>query len=601
MVHSSNVCKFLLASAALFTASCRDGGSVSNAAPRISAVPLQTTPGGSFSLDLDTFVTDREGATLTYSVVSGGGSFAGSSYSNTFASMGEFDVQFSVSDGSKEETGTIKVQVTSANFIAVSEDSSSLLLLETATNSLSRVTSTAPQPYFIANVGTRRFVYRLGVNGNDWVYDPYTGENTQLAAGEAGGARYRGKTSDGKLLYTTGSDPSLELFYYNPETGVARSIADGGLSSLTVAVSSSDIVFFEDGVSGQADVAFYDANDDTVVVIGDEATDEQIQAVLPDGAVVFSRVGSGGETDLFYYRIGTGLVEIGLDNVNLATRNKSYCICGNGTSDTKVVFTALNGANEELFVWNPDNGQTTSISAGVDTEVFNQIGTGNELVYYNKVSATEWDASYYDLDDGVTAVLRDGSDVSRVSDVISDGVTSWAMIRPDGSISDKLAVSLIATPATQTWSAGGPVSSGGVLANGDLVEARADGSKLNVFDVSAGVWLVEIAGTSLLFGGDGLEAGDFVYSEDVTGQDDLKMYDASAASSVVVSDTAGNDAYAAKTLDGTILFTRIVGANTTKDLFSWNGTSETRLTDVDSSGIYHDNIVVGSAFAATRN
>ena len=74
---------------ALLATSCGGGSSVSNAAPRISAVPQQYTPGGSvFALDLDDFVTDREGSTLTYTVTSPEGSFTGSTFSARFVIVG---------------------------------------------------------------------------------------------------------------------------------------------------------------------------------------------------------------------------------------------------------------------------------------------------------------------------------------------------------------------------------------------------------------------------------------------------------------------------------------------------------------------------------
>ena len=78
--------------------------------------------------------------------------------------------------------------------------------------------------------------------------------------------------------------------------------------------------------------------------------------------------------DLFYFRVGTGLVEIGADVSALATRNKTFQV---NDSNSKVVFTALNGSDEELYFWNPGNGQTTAIATGVNTTVFSEVGTGN--------------------------------------------------------------------------------------------------------------------------------------------------------------------------------------------------------------------------------
>ena len=61
----------------------------------------------------------------------------------------------------------------------------------------------------------------------------------------------------------------------------------------------------------------------------------QIQDVLPNGAVVFTRVGAGGEADLFYYRVGTGLVEIGSDVPSIAGWNK---VVNASSTSSKVVF-----------------------------------------------------------------------------------------------------------------------------------------------------------------------------------------------------------------------------------------------------------------------
>jgi len=87
MVHHARVTSLL--TVALLATSCGGGSSVSNAAPRISPVPQQYTPGGSvFALDLGGYVTDREGSTLTYAVTSPEGSFTGSTFSATFPTMG---------------------------------------------------------------------------------------------------------------------------------------------------------------------------------------------------------------------------------------------------------------------------------------------------------------------------------------------------------------------------------------------------------------------------------------------------------------------------------------------------------------------------------
>lgn len=597
MVQVSAFRPVVLTALGFLAAACGGGSKVTNGSPRVSEVPQQSTVGGTaFSLDLASYVTDREGATLTYAVTTGGGSFTGSTYSNTFATMGDYTVAFTVTDGVQTTTSDFEVRVTSADFAVVREDNSGLELLDTATNGFVRVAASTQSPSLGAGLADGRLVYQLGNPAQLWVYDPMARQATRLGADSAGAVIYRARTSDSKFVYTDGPSGDMTLVFYNPTTGVAREFAQGALGSVDVLVNVADLVFYEVGVAGQADVYSYDPAEDETVAIGTAATDEQVQAVLPNGACVFTRVGGGGETDLWYYRVGTGLVEIGLDVAALDTRNKTYHACGTGS---QVVFTALNGGNREIFFWNPATGQTTTIAAGAD-QVYDAIGAGNEVVYHTVVGAGEHDVYFHDLDTGTAATVRNSNDVTSVRAVSSDGSTAWAILGASGTTTSVFAVSLVGAPSTQTWAAGGTVATTvGVLANGDVVGERTDGTRLCLFDVSAGTWNAAIVGTGLSFEGDGLAAGDFVYTVTANAQVDLSMWDASAGNSVVVSNTTGADAFALLTANGTILFTRVVAGNTNTDLFVWNGTAETRLTTTDSAGLLHDHTVLGK-YAGTR-
>ena len=596
MVHRTHLRLTAVTALAVLAVACSRGSSVSNAAPRITSVPMQSTTGGTnFQLDLGDFVTDREGVTMTYTVTSGGGSFTGSLYSNTFDAMGEYPVTFDVSDGDKLAAGDFSVQVTSSNFAVVKEDDSGLFLLDTSTEGRITVASSTAAPVLGTGLSDGRLVYQLGSPFQLWVFDAMSRVNTQVGGDVTGAVTYMVKTSTDKFVYTTGDANDQTIYFYNPISEYSREIDDGGLSTLTVLVNASDLVFYEAGVNGQADVFYYDPVDDEVVTVGDSATDEQILAVLPNGACVFSRVGGGGETDLFYYRVGTGLVEIGSDISDLATRNKAYN--GHGSAN-QVVFTATNAGDREIFSWDPATGQTMTVIAGTDN-VYDGIGDGNEVVYHTVVSATEHDVSFFDLDTELTAVVLNSVGIAEVLAVTGDA-PAYAIVLDNDADTSLHAVSLVGAPATVSWAAGGLVAdSVGQLANGDVVGQRDDNTAINSFDVSAGTWAAGIAGVGLAFEGDGLEDGDFVYTVTVSAQVDLSMWDASGANSVVVSDTAGTDDYQALTSDSTILFTRIVGTNTNTDLFVWDGTTETRLTQADSVGLLYDHSVLGT-FDASR-
>lgn len=596
MVHPSTRSTRLFALVGVVAAACGGGSNVSNASPRIAEIPQQSIPGDdTFSLDLADYVTDRENAPLTFAATSGGGSFAGSVYSQTFATMGVYTIGFTASDGSKTTEGSFEVRVSEAELVVVREDTSGLLLLDSRTNQFVRVAGSAATPNFAAGLGDGRLVYQIaGSAGSQlWIFDPLARKTTRVAAAAGGDVTYRAKTSDNRIVYTAGTASEMTIFLHSPMTGVSREINQGAGSTLTVAVNVNDLVFYEVSDGGQSDVYYYDPGEDQSFAVGTATTDEQIQALLPDGAVVFTRVGGGGEADLWYFKVGTGLVEIGSDVANIATDNKVY---GGFGAQSQVVFAAQSGGVSDIHAWNPADGQTTSLSAafgaGANDE-FVAVGAGNEVVFHRVVSASEVDAYFYDLDSGTSATVRNGSDTSTVLAVTGDGTTAWAIVSATGAPSSLFAVSLVGTPATQTYAAAGTVAASvGVLADGDAVAQLADGTALNVFDVAAGSWGTPITGTGLSFAGDGLAAGDFVYSSTAAAQTDLSMWRAATTDSAVISIVAGDDVFSVLTSSGTVLFTRVgVGGNA--DLFAWDGSVATQLTAADEVGLLHDHTTVG--------
>ena len=598
MVHRSSFRLASVTALGVLAAACGGNAAVSNSSPRLSEVPQQAVAGGTeFTIDLADYTTDREGNALVYTVTSGGGAFTGSTYTNTFDTMGEYTVEFTVTDGGKTSTGTFDVRVTSAELAIVQQGDNGLQLLDTATNAFVTVAAATLEPTLAEGLADGRLVYQLGSPAQLYIFDPMTRRSTQLRPNSTGAVIYRDQTSDGKIVFTDGGSADMDLFLYNPATGVTRELDQDLNATVTVAVNSADLVFYEVSTGGQSDVYYYDPTEDETVAVGTSTTDEQIQAVLDNGACVFTRIGGGGEADLFYFRVGTGLVEIGLDNTAIEPRNKTY---HGAASANRVVFSATDGSDNELFAWNPSNGQTTTISSGAN-DVFDGIGDGNEVVFHRVVSSTDHDVKFYDLDDATTADLYDGADIGTVVAITDDGSTGWVIMTRTGATSSMLAVSMVSSPSTQTWAAGGTVAGTvGTLRNGDVVAERTDGTALNLFDVSAGTWGTAITGAGLSFEGDGLDDGDFVYTVTASSQVDLSMWDASGTASVVLSNTVGDDAFAARVTDGSaILFTRVVDGNTNADLFTWDGTTETRLTDEDSAGLTHDHTVLGQ-YSGTR-
>jgi len=123
----------LMLVACLFVFACegckKDGDTIilvaGNQAPEIAAVAdQQATKGFLFNLDLSSYVTDDSDpvASLTFLIISGGGSFTGAIYENTFNATGQVTVQFLVLDTDNLPTiGSFNVNVLSppsGDFIA---------------------------------------------------------------------------------------------------------------------------------------------------------------------------------------------------------------------------------------------------------------------------------------------------------------------------------------------------------------------------------------------------------------------------------------------------------------------------------------------------
>ncbi|MGE3172612.1 MAG: hypothetical protein AB7O97_08285 [Planctomycetota bacterium] len=581
----------------LLATACGSGGATGNASPRISAIPQQVTTGGTaLALDLSTYVIDRESDAVTFTVVSGGGSFAGSTYTNTFATMGSYTVTFDAADAlGLASRGSFEVDVTSAHFAVVNEDTNGLLLLDTMTDQFVRVTSGAA-PTFATGLADGRLVYQVGTGTGRqlWIFDPFTRTTRQIGTSALPSMTYRTRTSDGRIVLTTGTAPDTDLYVFNPRTNLLTEVsAVSGQTDGDAMVNGADLVFYERGNAGQNDIYYYDPETDTSVAVGTDANDEQLLATLPDNGVVFSRVGAGGEHDLFYFKVGTGVVEIGTNVSALATADKVY---GGAGSQSQVVFTAANGVSTDLYFWSPSTGIATAIAQGA-TFGFEAIGAGDEVVYRTEISATEHDLLLYDLDDATTATVRNSTDIGSVLGVTTDGTTAWALVQGSALTTRVSAVSLVGAPTTVNFDGATATSLAEVLGNGDAIVTTAGGASLGRFDVSGGAFTT-INGTGLTYGGAGIDAGDFVYSLTAAAQTDLSMWDDSGTASVVVSNTTGNDVFRSRTNDGTLLFTRVTAPDTNADLWVWHPVDgETQLTTEDSAG-RHDHSVAAIYDAA---
>ena len=78
------------------------------------------------------------------------------------------------------------------------------------------------------------------------------------------------------------------------------------------------------------------------------SSNEVLRAEADSGAVIFTRIGTGGETDLFWFSIGTSTVEIGSD---LGSTEQSQSKTWTGTtSDDMVVFELTATLGVDLYM-----------------------------------------------------------------------------------------------------------------------------------------------------------------------------------------------------------------------------------------------------------
>ncbi len=603
MFHRSTC---LLAAALVALASCSGGGSSNNAAPRLSSIPLQSVTGGSqLSLDLATYVTDREGASLTYTVTSGGGTVTGSTYTQTFATMGTYTVNFTVADPlGKTTTGTFEVEVTSANLAAVRVDSNGLELLDTDTNQFVSLAANGPTASLATTLSQGQLVYQLAVGSNNqlWLFDTFTRGKTQIASTAGGSVDYRAKTSDGRLVFTTGSNSDTDLWLHSPVSGLTKEIsASVGDIEGNPMVNTGDLVFYERQNSGQRDIYYYDPSTDDTTTVANGATEERLLATLPNGAVVLSRIGAGGETDLFYFKVGTGLVEIGADlSTTVQGQTKAYA---GRTSDSKVVFEVTAAASIDLYMWNPATGQSRAISTQANEDERFLAVTATDLVVYKIVVGTDDDdLAFYSWAAGAATVVANSGEDEEYVGALSDGDLIYRRLNGGDNSWDLYHYDQTG-PATNSIAGIGAdhFVFEAVLSNDKVVYRHAAATPLlRLYNPATTSSSTIATGNAVAFVA-ATTGGDFVYNQTVSSQTDLFLWDESAGSVVTISNASGDDAYQGITADGKVLYTHVFTPLTNRDLMLWNpaGPASTRLTEADAVGAYHDHTVLG-VFSGTK-
>jgi len=591
MRHLTNCAVATATTLVLLSTGCGKGDG--NASPRVSNVPLQLTAGGGdvFTLDLSSFVRDPEGGALSYAVVSGGGSFAGSVFSHQFESLGTYTVQFSVTDpAGGSSLGDFDVKVRTAN-LAVIPAGDDLSLLDTDTEQFIPVTVSAGfVDTFRATLSRGHVIYER-TNGSQrlFVFDTNTRATSALGNSATEDTRYAAQTPDHRVIYTraaTATPTDTDLHIWDSRFGVSQEISAAvGVPDGNPMVTSGGLVYYESGAP--ANVYRFDPVLSASTAVTASATDNTLRAVLADDSVVYSRVGGGGELDLFHYTVAGGEVEIGLDlGATVLDQTRSYRA---STSSNQVVFEVTGATDLDVYVFDPVSGVSTAVATTASADdVVVGVTALDEVVIETAVSPTNRDV--YLFTDGASplravaatadnevfeASLSSGDLVVRVE---SAGGDTLSLYDTSGSAASALA------PAGSSFDQ--------VLENDNVVYTTA--ADVFVVNTTGAPAPIGVGGAGAVFAGEA-GGGDFVVQTTAAAQLDLVLWDESAGAAVTVSSVVGDDAFGVALDDGDLLFLREDPVKATTDLFLWSSTTlaEKQLTDTT---IDH---AVSATFSAT--
>jgi len=599
MSNSARTLTHTTALAALLALCACTGSSSNNTAPRLTTIPQQLAASGStVTVDVSTYVTNQESDVLTYEVVSGGGAFTGSTYSNTFDTLGSYSVDIKVTDAlGKSNTGTITVKVTSASLMVYDETENgvpSLYLLDTATLHKIRFAAGGDSVTFKTALPKGHVVYEKSIGGlfDLYVWDPYTKTTTALGTDQSKNERYVGKTSDGKVVFTVATGSDTDLYLWNPATGMTRTISntDGQVDDNAV-VTSGDHIFYEKGSAGQRDVWYYSYDDDISTVVSNAATAESIVRTLDGEAVLLTRVGAGGETDLFYFKISSGLVEIAGDvSSGYADFTKTY---RGVDASGRIWFEASRAGANNLVGWDPSNGDLRTVaSVTASGSLVFGFAAGGHVTYSIDPAGTTYDVKRYTWATGATATVANSSDKETPAFMLTTGQIYYLRYASASDVDlyywNGTSASAVATAGTGAYSIVQSFEDGKIVIGYDYVPGT--GSPLAFFDTAASS---VITGVNSIVATTGLASGDFVMQEGTGTSADLKYFTASGTALSTISATASvGDIYVGKTSACDVLLRRSTG--TTNNLWFWKQSTNT-LTQVTDNSATH---TTGNAFSA---
>lgn len=599
----------LAAVAATVALSSCSSGNNPGKAPRVDAIPAQEATGGvPFTLNLTNFVSGPNNATVGYTVTSGGGSVNGTGvYSHTFNKVGDNTVSIQADDGVGQTPFTFTVTVKSAQ-LAVIQAGSGLVLLDRGTieNFTSMDSGALYSDHFLVvsnsqgytdtfktNLTRGHVVYERNAGGqlDLYVFNPQNRSTTRLGddSQNTTDEKFQARTSDNRVVFTSGSSTDPNLYIWNHGTGLTREIsAQENVAETNARVDANNIVYFEAGPTAQRDIYAYDPSEDSLETVSNNAANEIIQAVIRGGGVVFSRNNGAGDIDLWFYREDIGLTQVAAD-VSTAGFQDGTLTYNGDTSTGLVVFThAASGTDNDLYYWNPANQTTTVVAANAAVhDTFNGVTWNDKIVYTHEVGG-----GHHDIHIKVPGGADTDISAAASADVFA-GITSQSDIVFVRGGNDLRVWDDSASTLLNPDSGAAITVDGFTPGSGNVVFTKA-GTGLRRYEVAGAVATVSATGVyrGSINGGDNI-----VYSQDVGGQDDLYRWDEVADGSATITDSSSDDVFVSSGTGSTevVIFSRKLTGGTTYDLWVWEAVagarkiSDTTLTHTGVTTYYMDN------------
>ena len=504
------------------------GSSGHGGPPVISTIPLQYGSSGfEVSLDLGSYIADPDTAdsTLTLTETSSwGGTFSGTTYTNTFDTMGTYEVTFKAVDpGGKYSTGSFQVQL-NKGVLFVYHVSNDLRYVDGGTGYVKDFSGNdGYAETWSGTLSDGKIVFKRTVGSQDdlYVYDPVTGVLETVAADSTETETYAGGTSYGAILYSKGPAGSRDLYLYDPSTDQTTTVSDNTLDDLNPNVGSGDDVYFERAsATGQKDIWHYDTGTGELKNVTASTYDEGIDRTLPNGNLVYWRLNVNGTKDLYYYTTGG-------NSYTICAGSEEDAVVGN-TSSSHVLYTK-GGAG--LYVFNVSTMASSTIESSGTVTYKTSMGSGDYVIY--ELSGALY---AYRISTGTKTTVAAAT--AGYQGKLSDDATLVY------SRSNDLFTYVLSTGTAVNISNTSGVSSSfdAVLSNDDIVFTESGALKYWDYSASSKVDVSTSGGTETYKGDMG--GGKFCFATS-GGSGDLYIWDTEAGSAATVSNDAAADTYLA--------------------------------------------------------